>query len=316
MVILAAIFGGAIFVGACSGDDGDDVTGSESDSDSDTWNCSDCEADGHDICIGRVTGRVLDESGDPRPGSVQICPFAADYPADAFYSCNNVSADADGIFSYVLAVGGECRGYSEALEAMFDARIDTTDFVKYPSLYDPSAADLDGSYSFDLGNLVMYAEPTEGVAYDNDSAIPTVLTFDDGTATVKPGLADDREFKDGSLLAVRKFAVDGSEFLPFLPDDVDLDALYYMTPYFARNFIPAIAVSLDASELGWGSSQTGKLYQLGDLGSTSLVCADIDPMETIDEGKFVHCGNLVEAGGRVDFTINTPSWFGVAKDPA
>jgi hypothetical protein len=96
-----------------------------------------------------------------------------------------------------------------------------------------------------------------------------------------------------------------------VPQDVTLDALYYIDPYLAE-VAGGVALHIDPATAGWTGADTGTVYALGDfnLGYFTNCGGDDLPI-----GEMEACGTASHDGGAiVTEPVSFLGWFGLVKD--
>ena len=328
--LLGAVFVTA-FLAACSGDGGNTDTGAaetpdagsadqavmqdaamDSDSgdadagsstqdaatDNDATAAPDCSACNGPVCLTTISGHIAYEDGSPYQGPAAICIGA----------CRNTSTNAQGDFHYALS---ECMAYDPGGEAIVLTLLDTGDaqWSQYSAAYRPTQQDVSdqgaGDFDLDLGTHTYYAVSGPGFAY---SAASGASVSQDGLSFEVP--AADLGAND---LSIRLRRIDLSQSVPpFVPADMQLDALYYLSPYFSSS-AAGLQLRFDAASLGWSAGDTGAVYMLGGFSNFHFLnCHG----EDAGDGDFVDCGSAsVQDGQIVSSGLPLLGWVGLVKNP-
>lgn len=268
-------------------------TDASSDDDAAQISCAQCTGP---VCLTTISGRVVYEDGSAYQGPAAICVGA----------CRNTQTDAQGYFHYQF---NECTDYDPGGEAIVLTLLDSGDaqWTQYAVAYRPSQQDVSdqGSDDFDLdlGTHKYYALSASATAYTaaaGASVDQDDLSFDAPAADLG---ASDLEIK------IRRIDL-AQEIPPFVPAGLQLDALYYLSPYFTSSSA-GLELHFDAASLGWSAGDTGTLYMLGGFANFHfLECNGSD----VGDGDFANCGSASVVNGEiVSSRLPQLGWVGLAK---
>jgi hypothetical protein len=309
LFLLASFALVAALAAACGDDDSSDTdtstgddTGTDSDTDSDTdTNPDACAGCTDSSCISSITGTVLYDDGTPMVGTVAVC----------IPQCVPLETDASGRFVFGMPNG--CLGFDFETGDPIHVTLYSTDntHTQFSVALAPTQAEISDQgaddYVVDVGTYYQYALPATGAAY----------TEADGASVSQDGVAF--ELEPGALSAmetplpdatvkVLRFPLD--EWVPPF-DTVGLDALYFLSPYWAEIDGGGAQLTIDLPS-GWAAGDTGTVYNLGDFANgVFLSCGGEDQ----PQGELAECGTAaVEAGKVVTTPINRLGWVGLKKD--
>ena len=305
--ILAAILATVLL--GCSDDD-DDGSGGDADADGDADTDADSDADGDadgdadcssctaPVCIESISGRVLVDDEAPFEGNVQICAV----------NCYVAPTDSSGEFLFEIPSG--CMGFDfSSEEAIHVTLLDEEGYARYSAAYEPTQQEVsDGGgddFDFDSGDQVYWALPDESASYTAAGGATVDELFGVSFEAAAGDLGDE-DFE------IRVLEVPLDQWTPpFASQGVELDALYYLAPYFQPS-AAGLALEIDAASAGWSGSDAGTVYMLGDyVGNEYLHCGG----EEVAIGKMGGGGSAVHEQGKiVADSIPRLGWIGLARD--
>ncbi len=304
------------------------------DTDSNTTSDTDTDTDGDlsGVCISAITGRFLYDNGDPiTDTNNQICNP----------NCSKLTPDANGVFT-ILTPGpnSDCRYYDfTELTKYIHIILRSSDgnHARYSVSYEPTTDELSDDGVFDIGDLFLYELPSESVEYSASSGASVSLSdvsfeLSSNSLLTKSFVAETSEVE---TIPVEQVTIKVFKAVPF--DDwnvpfnyLDLDALYFIGPYWAQLKDGGIVIEIEPPS-GWAEGDTGTLYMLGeyDNGIEEIfsdfiyqstdngnpVCVnDKESNEKLDVGHLGECGIATVTNGKV---ITTPiprfGWIGIKK---
>ncbi|MFO8071933.1 MAG: hypothetical protein R6V85_08660 [Polyangia bacterium] len=285
---------------AGSGGDADSDADADADTDADTdadgdADCSSCTAP---VCIESISGRVLFDDETPFEGNVQICAV----------NCYVESTDQGGEF--LFEIPGGCMGFDfSSEEAIHVTLLDEEGHARYSAAYEPTQQEVsDGGqndFDFDSGDQIYWALPDESASYTAAGGATVDGLFGVSFEAAAGDLGDE-DFEIRVLEApLDQWAP------PFAPPGVDLDALYYLAPYFQPS-AAGLELEIDAAAAGWSGTDAGTVYMLGDyVEGEYLHCGG----EEVAVGKMVGCGSAAHDQGKiVTDPISRLGWIGLARD--
>jgi hypothetical protein len=283
--------------------DSDTDTDTDSDSDSDVDDCGangNCSACGDPACICAIAGHVEDQDGTPLPDTIQICvPM-----------CMTAEIDANGDFCHEF---DPCMGFDfeEGSELHITVFQHESDHTRYSVAYEPTQAEIadngDDDCTFDVGVLKQYELPATGAQYTHTTGV-TVADQDGVSFDLGPDALDCQACEEGCTVKVMEFPID--EWMPpFIPEGLEVDALYYLHPYLC--YAEGLELHIDPAAAGWSGTDTGTVHMLGDYSYHDFNCGGDD----LPVGVVESCAGAAMQGDEiVTEALPVLGWVALVKD--
>ncbi len=298
------------------------------------------ESDSNTACLASITGKVVFKNGtseapsDPVPVSIAVCIGVCFDP---------ITTDDDGAFTWRLPLEGDmhCVPYDFASTPIhIDFRVPSAkeSYAEYAFFTYPTMADIadqgEDDFDLDLGDLALYLLPEESAAYTQDSCTSLSLfgveaTFPSDALVKQSG---DAEVPIDHEQEIHVFEAPLERWdPPFV--DVELDALYFLGPRWARLAGGGVPLSIEAPP-GLEEGETAPLYLLGGFtsnwGDASVkdtpdfmyldgdgACVNDNgqsDLARVDDGTFQNCGEVKVKNGRmVTPPLPRLTWVGVGR---
>lgn len=275
--------------------------------------------------ISSLKGTAMLSNGEPLVGTVPVC-----IPV-----CVPATSDEQGVFEIVFE---QCKSYDFAggeEPLHMQLALPEGNYATYSVAFSPTQEEVSDQgptdFEFDLGEHILYAVKHTGVSYSRSAGAS--VSHEGLSFTLAPGAlveaAWDSETKrvvdtpvDSKTIRVMKAPLD--EWTPGF-DHVELDALYFVGPFWAKLFE---GVSFEvAADPSWSNGDTVEVYFLGEYssswgGEADYVYFDEDGACTATPTEHGHIGigELGLCGTAVvkDEAISTPplprlGWIGFKK---
>ena len=287
-----------------------------------------------ETCLGAVSGRVRRNGRDPMDAVVVVCIGLACF--------KGVSTDAEGRFRCVpeLEKGDVCGRYDfekDRLHIEIAAAADPEAYASYAFVRHPTQEEIsdlgDDDFDYAVGDLSLYELPAESAVYTPAGGASVNLSgvaFELAPgALVKAAVSEDVPIAHDQEIRVFEAPLD--EWTPPFVD-VELDALYLITPRWAKLSGDGVVLAIDPPS-SWQEGDTGELYLLGGFVSEwgdpdviskgehiylaedhSACLASGEGLETVEDGVLAGCGSAEVTGDRI-VTAPIPrfTWVGIGR---
>jgi hypothetical protein len=217
--------------------------------------------------------------------------------------------ESDG--SYYINFTTNCMEFplpnSELIHVTIAENIDTSldTHTRYTFGFEPTDDDFVVDQTLGIRDLPRVEIPDTGVGYTAAGGAAV-----DDLNGVSIDLAAGQLGEDDVLIRVFEHPL-GDALPPFVPDGVELDALFFLAPYyFAAD--PAATVEIDATIPGWTDGTEGVAYMLGDYTNSHFLQCPGAPAENVELGQLVECAPATTAGGVVTIEdVPLTGWIGL-----
>ena len=301
---------------------------------------SDTDADGGAIsgaCLGSISGTILENGETGMLGGVAVCIGAL--------CLKPAESDAEGRFVWyhpAIKEGERCGVHdfdAQPLHIEVLAGTDSAKYAEYAFILHPTAADIsdkgEDDFDLDLGNLSLFRLPDSGEVYDPETG---VVVDRDGLrfevppeGIVKRVVDEDVPIDHTQEIVVFRAPLD--VWSPPFASDLSLDALYFVTPEWAKLAGEGVSFSV-ALPSGGSETDTGTLFLLGgytskygdtavrdrsafiyrDATGNCINTDDDESLEMVADGVFGDCGVVsVEEGRIVTPPIPRFTWVGIGR---
>jgi len=282
--------------------DADTDTDSDTDSDGDCGASVDCSACAGPVCVGAVAGHVEDQDGTALPGMIQIC----------MPNCMTTPIDDAGDFclEFTQCLAFDFEDGSELHATLFE---NAETHTRYTVAYEPTQDEVSDQgaddFVYDIGTVKQFELPAESGEYTAAGGV-SISDLDGVSFDLDPG--DIACPEDAASCAVHAFEFPLAEWTPpFVPDDLALDALYYLDPYLAE-VDGGVVLHIDPTAAGWTGSDSGTVYVLGDFNVGYFTNCGGDDLSL---GAMQPCASASFSGAEI-VTDAMPflGWIGLVKD--